>query len=151
MFPASTRIGGPGVPGISEKRARCSVPPPPAALSDDPPDPDHSQNITFNLYCATNPSIEDSSALTFKPFACAYPNLAAHFAAAELDPAADKWSAVYDFNGEDPNSEGNYTVETPDSVEYLEIPSKASAPARTPWPSPAGRRTPPARTPVPPP
>ena len=47
------------------------------------------------LYCATNPSVRGSSGLRFKTWTGAYPKLTQHFAAANLNPADNKWDKVW--------------------------------------------------------
>ena len=55
-------------------------------------------NCTFYLAAGTNPVIECSTGLIFRPFNGAYPNLRAHFAAAKLVLEDNHWRQVYDFN-----------------------------------------------------
>eukprot|EP00742_Colponemidia_sp_Colp-10_P004634 GILJ01004945.1.p2 GENE.GILJ01004945.1~~GILJ01004945.1.p2 ORF type:complete len:311 (-),score=61.25 GILJ01004945.1:101-1033(-) len=50
-----------------------------------------------NLYVASDPIIESSSEMKFGPFNGAYPGLDEHFKAANLNPADNHYSAVYNF------------------------------------------------------
>ena len=56
------------------------------------------QNCTFNLYCKTEPCIETSTDMKFAPFNGAYQGHRKAMLKADLDPAINKWDAVYDFN-----------------------------------------------------
>ena len=55
-------------------------------------------NLQIFLYCSSDPSIELSSGLYFAPYNFAYPLQDQHFQQAGLNPAADMWSQVHDFN-----------------------------------------------------
>lgn len=46
------------------------------------------------LYCSSRPSVRGSSGLRFKTWTGAYPKLAQHFKAANLDPTDNKWDKV---------------------------------------------------------
>jgi len=114
----------------------CDVPCAPAPLS--------SQDIVFNVYCASHPSIEDSKRLTFRPFNVAYPHLSAHFASAGLDPLTNTWDTVHDYNAEDPGAEDNFRVEVPDVLTYQELPLDGLGPCENPVLGPSGERYAPA-------
>jgi hypothetical protein len=50
----------------------------------------------FFLYCLTDPVLEHCTSLEFGPFNGAYPQHAAHLAAAGLDPSSDHWWRIHD-------------------------------------------------------
>lgn len=56
------------------------------------------EDCTVSLYSKTEPVVETSSRMRFYPYAAAYPNQAAHFAKANLQPAHNHWCNVFDFN-----------------------------------------------------
>ena len=64
------------------------------------------ERCTFHLYCATEPVIEASMAVQFAPFNASYPQLKKHFVDAALEPTANLWWAVYDFNEAEAVAEG---------------------------------------------
>mmetsp|Transcript_18560 Transcript_18560/g.60486 ORF Transcript_18560/g.60486 Transcript_18560/m.60486 type:complete len:411 (-) Transcript_18560:1778-3010(-) len=68
------------------------------------------ENCTISLYCATDPIIETSKDITFSCWMGAYPGLSEQFVAANLDPLANNWRKVYNFNQEEENAEGHFTV-----------------------------------------
>ncbi|KAJ8613124.1 hypothetical protein CTAYLR_004813 [Chrysophaeum taylorii] len=55
---------------------------------------------TFSLYSQTEPVIETSSEITFSPFAGGYLQQRDDMASARLDPEANFWWGVFDFNDE---------------------------------------------------
>ncbi|KNC54471.1 uncharacterized protein AMSG_10468 [Thecamonas trahens ATCC 50062] len=69
------------------------------------------------LFAASDPIIEASTAMVFHHYNAAYPGLSAHFAAAGLDPAVNRWTAMYDFSREDDSlDQPHYTIlDTPDA------------------------------------
>lgn len=68
------------------------------------------ENVIFHLYSNVDPVIERSTALTFRPFNGAYPQLDAHFKKARLDPNDTHWRLIFDFN---PNGGDGYGVPDP--------------------------------------
>ena len=67
-------------------------------------------NCTFHLYSKTEPVIELSNGLIFKPFNVVYPKLVNHFASANLDVNCNQWSEIFDFNDESKTGM-NYSVQ----------------------------------------
>ncbi|GFR49912.1 hypothetical protein Agub_g12020, partial [Astrephomene gubernaculifera] len=57
--------------------------------------------LDMALYCATQPSIETSTRITFSCWRGAYPGLSEHFKRARLDPDRNTWMQVYDFNSKE--------------------------------------------------
>eukprot|EP00741_Cyanophora_paradoxa_P004980 tig00000842_g4828.t1 len=53
------------------------------------------------LFAGTEPVVEASSSMRFAPWNGAYPCASAHFAAAKLNPADNRYAAVFDFNKDD--------------------------------------------------
>lgn len=51
-------------------------------------------HLCAGLYSAEKPQISGSSGLSFKTWTGAYPKLAQHFAAANLDPSSNQWNQV---------------------------------------------------------
>ena len=58
-------------------------------------------NCEVRLFAGTDPVVETSSNILFKPFNLRLPGLKNSFAAAGLDPAVNRYVHVYDFNAED--------------------------------------------------
>jgi protein XRP2 len=54
-----------------------------------------------HLYAKTDPIVEKSHGMTFRPFNGSYPRLDAHFRAAGLDPRYSHWRRVFDFSADD--------------------------------------------------
>eukprot|EP00240_Pyramimonas_obovata_P006996 CAMPEP_0118922838 /NCGR_PEP_ID=MMETSP1169-20130426/1617_1 /TAXON_ID=36882 /ORGANISM="Pyramimonas obovata, Strain CCMP722" /LENGTH=180 /DNA_ID=CAMNT_0006863763 /DNA_START=211 /DNA_END=750 /DNA_ORIENTATION=+ len=81
------------------------------------------QRLDIGCYCFTKPSIETSSEITFSCWRGAYNGLTSHFASADLDPEANTWWDVYDFNqGEEINGcVEHYTVENSSNEEFWEV------------------------------
>lgn len=91
----------------------------------------------FGLYCATQPSLTGCSTIEIGSWVGAYPGLAAHFAAANLDPKANNWNKVYDGSAED-GSEPNFSLVT--DAPSWEMPIEgADGPLENPVPTPDGR------------
>ncbi|KEG15102.1 Protein XRP2 [Trypanosoma grayi] len=59
-------------------------------------------HITFHIFASTDPVIESSHHMTFKPFHLRLPGLKSSFKAARLDPKANRFVHVYDFTEDDP-------------------------------------------------
>eukprot|EP00735_Rhodelphis_limneticus_P014771 TRINITY_DN8851_c0_g1::TRINITY_DN8851_c0_g1_i1::g.19018::m.19018 TRINITY_DN8851_c0_g1::TRINITY_DN8851_c0_g1_i1::g.19018 ORF type:complete len:377 (+),score=61.27,sp/Q9EPK2/XRP2_MOUSE/40.28/5e-31,TBCC/PF07986.7/9.1e-38,Clathrin_lg_ch/PF01086.12/3.7e-10 TRINITY_DN8851_c0_g1_i1:72-1202(+) len=59
------------------------------------------ENCDLSLYVATDPIVELSTNTIFRPFNGSYEGLDAHFQAARMDPAQNKYNLVYDFNKDD--------------------------------------------------
>jgi len=79
------------------------------------------EEMTFYTYCASNPSIESSKALTFAPFNASYPGLTAHFARANLDAGDNRWDQIHDFTPPE-DGELNYELSTGDGEDEGGLP-----------------------------
>jgi protein XRP2 len=96
-------------------------------------------NCEFGLYTSTSPAIQGSSGIRIACWAGAYPQLAQHFAAANLDPAANQWNKVYDASAEE--EEGatpNFQLVT-EQTPYWEVPLDNFGPCENPVPAPDGQ------------
>jgi len=58
-------------------------------------------NCVVHLYAKTDPIVEKSHGMTFRPFNGCYPRLDAHFRAAGLDARYSHWRRVFDFSADD--------------------------------------------------
>lgn len=58
-------------------------------------------NCTIFLYSKTDPVVEQSHGMLFRPFNGACPRLGAHMAAARLEPQHSHWRRVFDFSKDD--------------------------------------------------
>eukprot|EP00758_Cryptobia_borreli_P003622 Tbor_TRINITY_DN3872_c0_g1::TRINITY_DN3872_c0_g1_i1::g.5657::m.5657/K18272/RP2; protein XRP2 len=59
-------------------------------------------NIELRLFSGTDPVVESSHNITFKPFNLKLPGLISAFKAAHLNPAMNRYIHVYDFTADDP-------------------------------------------------
>ena len=67
-----------------------------------------------NLYAKTEPIIETSNNMVFRPFNGAYADLLKHMEKANLDPTKNLWFAIYDFNDESKSGKNSREVFTCD-------------------------------------
>lgn len=58
-------------------------------------------NVDLRLFSATDPVVEASSGVTFRPFNLRVPNLIANMKAAKLNAAVNRYVHVYDFTADD--------------------------------------------------
>lgn len=73
------------------------------------------ENLTIHLFAGTDPVVEMSHHIDFKPFNLRCPSLNASFKAARLDAAVNRFVHVYDFTVDDPKlPKPHYTVMYPD-------------------------------------
>ncbi len=104
------------------------------------------RGCAFGLYCATGPALAGCADVALSCWAGAYPGLAAHFAAASLDPLDNQWARVYDADAGGGAEEGgaparaSYSLaegpEAPWVVTAAEVPGLEGAP-ENPVPQPA--------------
>lgn len=73
------------------------------------------ENLDIRLFATTDPVVEKSHRISFKPFNIRAPGMIAGFKSARLDPAINRFVHVYDFTADDPElSKPHFTVHFPD-------------------------------------
>lgn len=104
------------------------------------------ERIEFGLYCATQPSLSGCRDIRIGVWRGAYPGLAAHFGAANLDPSANHWSKVYDASegaeegggGAAAGAEGGPNFSLVEGGGWWEVPLEGAGPCENPVPGPGG-------------
>ncbi|KAG2487437.1 hypothetical protein HYH03_014004 [Edaphochlamys debaryana] len=112
------------------------------------------KDLRISLYCATQPSIETSTGITFSCWRGAYPGLGEHFKRARLDPAKNNWTQVYDFNSKDDLGAPHYSLDESVHPWWVAPPQSGDyGPPDCPVPAPdgslfgGGRTEPPPKSP----
>jgi len=76
------------------------------------------ENVDFNIFSQTAPSIESSTKLRFSCWGLNYFSMSAHLKAADLDPWDNMWAHVYDFTTSEDN-EKNWSLMSDDESKIL--------------------------------
>lgn len=75
------------------------------------------ENLTIHLFTTTDPVIEMSHHIMFRPFHLRLPGLKTSFSSARLDPKVNRFVHVYDFTADEPSLPNpHYTVKYPDTT-----------------------------------